>query len=318
MKKQVVKYDDIDEMEKEALQEFLGPENSKGLSLAKLKARAKGVHRALYMDKDPTVDDSVDAEDMPVSNKNVIVGDDMITDEAATAALDPKADDQSVLHDTVTGQTVAVEGPPGPGDVVGGGRPVTRSPAEDKGVLNPPPADPQMMKLILDMQKRLEKVEAENQELKSQVNSEIGLDAAARRERKLRAFRIANHYRDTKAEEKLKKQGKWDKQPIIVARTSANEPAAHQRGLRPCAPNGGRYWHHNTEWHESPNTGETRVVTDWNPLAHVNEKNSLVLADVHGTPVKKFTDWLPLENYDEGLPRFLVMAPKAERIVVDA
>lgn len=291
MKKQVVKYDDIDGMEKKALINFLGKDNSKGLSLAKLKARAKGVHRAKYGDKDPVVDDSVDAEDKPVSNKNVIVSDDLITDE-----LDEQPNGEQVAAHAAKVAEMGADPKSAP---------VTQS-------------DPQVMKLLLEMQNRLEKVEAENQELKSQVNSEIGLDAAARRERKLRAFRIANHYRDTKAEEKAKKAGTWDKKPIIVARTQANEPSAHTRGLRPCAPNGGRYWHHNTEWHESPSSGETRVVTDWNPLAHVNEKNTLVLADVHGTPVKKFTDWLPLENYDEGLPRFIVMAPKPERVVVDA
>lgn len=295
MRKQVM-YDDIDGMEKEELIKFLGKDNSKGLSLAKMKARAKGVHRAQYGDRDPTVDDSVDAGDKNVSSKNVIVGDDMITDATATDALDEQPTDEQVAeHDA----KIAQAGPdPKPA-------PATQS-------------DPQVMKLLLELQKRLDKVEAENLELKSQVNSEIGLDAAARRERKLRAFRIANHYRDTKAEEKLKKAGTWDKKPIVVARTSANEPSAHTRGLRPCAPNGGRYWHHNTAWHESPATGETRSVTSWNPLAHVNEKNTLILADVHGTPVKKFTDWLPLENYDEGLPWELTYAPKPQLVAVEA
>jgi len=105
--------------------------------------------------------------------------------------------------------------------------------------------------------------------------------------------------------------------PIIVARTQANELSAHLRGLRPCAPNGGRYWHHNTQWHESPATGDLRVVTHWNPLAHVNPKSTLILADVHGTPIKKFTDWLPLEDYDKGLPWIVTYAPKPRHIVVD-
>lgn len=169
--------------------------------------------------------------------------------------------------------------------------------------------------------RRLEALEAENESLRTQVDSRRSLSKAQKLEENFQRCRISNHFRDPIAEDRIyKSTGR--REIVILPRDAKTELEAFTKGnLKPCAPNGGMYWLKNKEWHASPTTGKTRQVTTFsrylycdysmegNKHRRVNDKYDLV--DVYGKSVKPFAKELPLEDLDNGIP----YNPKAARKV---
>jgi hypothetical protein len=140
---------------------------------------------------------------------------------------------------------------------------------------------------------------------------------------KMASCRVSDHYRDVLTEYRLFREAEFTKrpQPQLVARDRRSEMIAcgvSDKGqlavsgsrLVPCAPNGGRYWLRNRNWHENPKSGEKRKVIPFNRHLYTkvtikggHERNTdYILCDVHGNEVQPFAASLPMENFDKGIP----------------
>lgn len=140
---------------------------------------------------------------------------------------------------------------------------------------------------------------------------------------KMASCRVSDHYRDVLTEYRMFRDSEFTKraQPQLVARNRRSEMIAcgiSDKGqlavsgsrLVPCAPNGGRYWLRNRNWHENPKSGEKRKVIPFNRHLYTkvtikggHERNTdYILCDVYGNEVQPFAQSLPMENYDKGIP----------------
>jgi hypothetical protein len=248
-----IKYEDIDTMDRDQLVKIVGGDEA-GLSLAKLRARVKGMVVVAQEEADAE-------EDLPEDMQ-----------EVETELLNENSDSVTISKkdfDALVARVRAVESLAG-----------ARSKAK------------------LKEQRILEQFEAS---------------------------RVSDHYRDVLKEEQAYKSSDYKKRPspIMVERDRRTEEIAFNKfgsggRLVPCAPNGGRYWLKNKNWHENPKSGEKRGVIPFNRHLYVkttikegmHRNPDYILCDVYGNEVSPFSASLPMENYDAGIPWKPRRAPK--------